>query len=220
MTKKITQNFRGLRASVIHPNDTNRQILCAVLGKLGLVVTAVEAVNFGDFHNCDVVFVDADEGIDALPQTEKCASDLLMLPCIALVGNEAPSRLARVVRRGCASHILKPVRNTGVYTALLLAMNDHAEKQKMVGEIEALQQRLAGRRVVTQAIVGILHEHNVDLDTAYAWLRAEAMTRRLTIDIVARERVANLGFGMAHSSGKRPDLDQPIKNHRNRRSTQ
>ncbi|AGI67559.1 putative response regulator [Octadecabacter antarcticus 307] len=220
MKSSITQNFRGLRASVIHPDDTNRQTLCAVLGKLGLVVNAVEAVNFGDFHNCDVVFVDADEGIEALPQTEQCVSDLLGLPCIALIGNEAPSRLARVVRRGCASHILKPVRNTGVYTALLLAMNDHTKRQKVAREIEVLQQRLAGRRVITQAIVGILNRHNVDADTAYAWLRAEAMSRRLTIDIVAQERVANPGFGMAHSSGKRPDLDQPKDNHKNRRSTQ
>jgi AmiR/NasT family two-component response regulator len=220
MKDAIKQNFRGLCALVIHPDDTNRQTLCAVLRKLGLIVNAVEAVNLGDFNNCDIIFVDADEGMEALPQTEKGTPGLQALPCIALIGNEAPSRLARVVRRGCASHVLKPVRNTGVYTALLLAMNDHAKRQKTAREIEALQQRLEGRRVVTQAVVGIMNGHNVDLDTAYAWLRAEAMSRRLTIDIVARERVADLGFGMAHPSDPRTEPDQPKNNHSNRRATQ
>jgi AmiR/NasT family two-component response regulator len=220
MNRGIIQNFRGLRALIIHFDDANRKTLVTVLGKLGLVVSAVETASASDFQECDVLFVDTDESMEALLPTTKATSMQMSLPCIALIGNEAPSQLARVVRRGCASHILKPVRNTGVYTALLLAMSSHSKAQQSAHEIEALQQRLAGRQVVTQAIVGLMNRNNVDSDTAYGWLRADAMSRRLTIDTVARERVAAFGLGTTHVGDPRPDHDQPRNNHSNRRSTQ
>lgn len=184
MTGAITQNFRGLRALVIHPDDANRATLAAVLGKLGLVVTLRDACD-GTDAACDVMFVDADGGIDGGPEGTGPA-----VPCIALVGTEAPSRLARVVRRNCASHILKPIRNTGVYTALLLAMNEHERRLGVARETEALRQRLAGRRVVTEAVLDLMKVHGVGQDAAYEMLRVAAMNRRLPLHELARERLS------------------------------
>lgn len=191
MKRTITQNFRGLHGLVVHADDANRRALVATLGKLGLTVTAKETATADELLNCDLMFIDADEGMEAMPEAKAEKSGLLAVPCIALIGNEAPSRLARVVRRGCSSHILKPIRNSGVFAAVLLAVNSHEHRQETAREIETLRKRLAGRRVVTQAVVAIMKQHRVDQDVAYELLRADAMNRRLPIDQIARERVSS-----------------------------
>lgn len=185
MRGAITTNFRGLRALVIHRDGSNRRTLVSVLGKLGLDVDAVEPGAAQALGACDLVFFDADEGLDRLP------ADARALPHIALVGSEAPSRLARVVRLECASHILKPIRGAGVFTALLLAVNEHERRQKMERRIELLEQRMAGRRLVIKAVLHLMALCGTDEDAAYESLRLEAMNRRVPIDQVARERLGS-----------------------------
>lgn len=194
MKRTIIQNFRGLHGLVVHPDDANRRALVTTLGKLGLSVTEREVATADELLNCDLMFIDADEGMEAMPEAEVRKPGLQPVPCIALIGNEAPSRLARVVRRGCASHILKPIRNSGVYAAVLLAVNTHELRQETTREIETLRKRLAGRRVVTQAVFAIMKQHRVDQDAAYELLRADAMNRRLPIDQIARERMSAGGL--------------------------
>lgn len=194
MKRTIIQNFRGLNGLVVHADDANRRTLVTTLGKLGLIVTAKEVADAGDLKHCDLMFIDADEGMEAMPDAEAQQTGCQSVPCIALIGNEAPSRLARVVRHGCASHILKPIRNSGVYAAVLLAVNSHEMRQETAREIETLRKRLAGRRVVTQAVFEIMKKHRLDQDAAYELLRADAMNRRLPIDQIARERISASGL--------------------------
>jgi hypothetical protein len=73
----------------------------------------------------DVAFFDADQDF-TVPDAD--------IPHIALIGMEAPSRLARVVRHRASSVLMKPVRATGVFTALFLAFNEHALRQREVIE--------------------------------------------------------------------------------------
>jgi AmiR/NasT family two-component response regulator len=182
----VKTNFRGLRALVVHGNDINREILASVLGKLGLIVSLVDhhdGITDGDLGHYDVVFIDVE--LNNNHTTRYCN-----LPCIALIGTEAPSQLARVVRQGCISHILKPVRNAGVYTALLLAVNEHEKRQQIQREIASLRQRLAGRRDVTAALLKLTTTEGIDLDAAYQRLRAAAMARRISVEELAREYLA------------------------------
>lgn len=214
----ITKNFRGLRALVIQQDDANRRVLISVLGKLGLTVQVLgpQDVTEQDLPACDVIFVDADVGIEVLPQ----GGTLPRVPSIALIGTEAPSRLARVVRQRCTSHIQKPIGSSGVFTALLLAVNEHEQRQKTDREIETLRQRLAGRRVVTKAVLELMAEHGIDQDEAYDQLRVAAMNRRMPIDEMAREHLA-AEFGARsslRSSRAKPD-DQNKKHANNRRLT-
>lgn len=179
----VIKNFRGLRARVIHAEDANRARLLEMLEKLGLHVTAVAPGAAEAAEHFDLVFFDADEGAG---QTFGAAAPP-NVPCIALVGSEAPSRLTRVVNQRAASHILKPVRSAGVYTAIFLAVNEARQRRRLQREIEVLRQRLAGRRDVTRAVVHLMRLCGIDEDAAYAWLRDEAMRRRIPIEDMARE---------------------------------
>lgn len=186
MKGAVKTNFRGLRALVVHADDINRQTLASVLGKLGLIVDLVDHHDDRTEHDLaqfDVVFLDVE-------LNNQNAMRYCKLPCIALIGTEAPSQLTRVVRQGCISHILKPVRNSGVFTALLLAVNEYEKRQQTEREIMGLRQRLAGRRTVTAALIKLTTTEGIDLDAAYQRLRAEAMKRRIPVEELAREYLA------------------------------
>lgn len=186
MKQKIIKNFLGLRALVIHEDDGNRQVLVNVLGRLGLTVRAINPQDPAlpdALADSDILL--ADMIVEGLPPRSAPHS----LPCIALIGSEAPSQLARVVAQGCASHIMKPIRSSGVFTALLLAVNEHDQRQKADQEISGLRQRMAGRRIVTKAVLDLMRIHGLSHDDAYERLRLTAMNRRLPIEKLAREHL-------------------------------
>ncbi|GAW36906.1 aliphatic amidase regulator [Roseovarius sp. A-2] len=203
MKAAVKTNFRGMRALVVLGNDSNRLALASVLGKLGLDVQLHDPHDAGvqtALEKCDVVLLDADVNLEVLSEPNALPD----VPCIALIGTETPSQLARVVRQGCISHILKPVRSSGVFTALLLAVNEHEKRQKIAREMAVLRQRLAGRREVTAAILKLMMADGIDQDAAYERLRVEAMNRRMPIEELAREYLAC--DARAQGGGRRPRI--------------
>jgi len=183
MTTPVRSNFRGARAWVALPEDQNREVLVRTLERLGLQVT-VRDPDATDFvaGSQDVVFVDADQDFIVL------GSDI---PHVALIGMEAPSRLGRVVRHRAASVLMKPVRATGVYTALFLAFNEHAIRQRELLDRENLSRRAEGRRVVVKAILKIMKDNDLSDDEAYREMRVASMARRISIEEFAAQIVAS-----------------------------
>jgi AmiR/NasT family two-component response regulator len=187
MTVTVVKNFRGARALVCHADDPSRVKLVATLARLGLEVILREPGSDEPRPAAvDIVFFDADEEPEAAPEP-------LDVPLVALIGVEAPSRLARVLRRRAAAYIIKPVRASGVYTALVVAFSEHARRKAEAEEREAVASRLAGRRDLFRALLHIMRSEGVDDDTAFRHLRRESMRRRLPVETVAREIVASLG---------------------------
>lgn len=208
MSRSIQKNFRGLRALVITAPDSGCQTLERTLRKLGLEVTVARALpaTGGTPVPFDVIFFDADDVGDAVADETAVAE----LPLIALIGSEAPSRLARVIQNRAASHIFKPVRSSGIFTALLLAMNEHAVRMRHKQVVQTLNRRLAGRRIVTKAVMQMMTGCGLSEEDAYEWLRREAMQRRIPMEDMARHAIGlgpdpAKGKGPQHSRATRPD---------------
>jgi two-component system, response regulator / RNA-binding antiterminator len=182
MTSSVRSNFRGARACVVLPEDQNCEILVRTLERLGLQVTvrnpAAEIPAEGPH---DVVFVDADQDFIVLDQD---------IPHIALIGIEAPSRLGRVVRHRMAAFLMKPVRATGVFTAIFLAFNEHATRQREAQERQQFARRAEGRRVVVKAIFKLMKDRDLSDDDAYRELRVASMAKRISVEEFAAEIVA------------------------------
>ena len=180
MSRIIHKNFRGLRALLLMGRGTARDALESALVKLGLTVTMTEMAPCPRETSLrhDLIFFDADEGAE--PSLEG-----IDLPLVALVGSEAPSRLARVVRYRAASHILKPLRSSGIFLAVFLAVNEYAQRSRLEQETQSLRRRLAGRRTVIHAVLSLMGRGLTE-DDAYERLRREAMERRIPIEDMAR----------------------------------
>jgi two-component system, response regulator / RNA-binding antiterminator len=191
MTGRILTNFRGRRALLLLPIGRDCDTLGSVLERLGMHLSVLTPDHWsGEIATgFDLIFIDGDEGGDLLWSSEERPD----VTVVALIGSEAPSRLARLIQHSCDSHIVKPVRSSGVYPALLLASHAREEKRRTLREIETYRLRIAGRRQVMQAVLVMMGEDGLDENTAYEVLRQASMNERTSIDEIARRRLERLG---------------------------
>jgi AmiR/NasT family two-component response regulator len=189
VTVRELTSFRGARALVVHADDPNRETLVRTLKQLGLLVAEVasdnEAAILAARDDCDILFYDADQTPASL-----FGGGAPDVPHVALIGHEVPSRLARVARQRCCGFLMKPVRPTGVFSALYLAFSEAAARRREAAERAALVERQRGRRFVVKATLLLASERGLDDEAAFRWLRRESMRRRVTIERVAEELVA------------------------------
>jgi AmiR/NasT family two-component response regulator len=183
-----TPNFDGRRALVVHRPHEVVEAIFRQLGQVGIHhATAwpdapVDAV-------FDVVFYDADMGHDG---QFPWSPGLAPMPSIALIGSEAPGRLAWAIRQGADAHLLKPIGSGGVYSALVIAFDAFARRANMRAELDGVRARLGQRQFVAEATACLMVQGNISADAAYDTLRREAMNARTTIEEMAERVVARL----------------------------
>ena len=192
MTKRLIQNFRGVNALVIHLEDRNRAILTETLMRLGLKIQVADpsdapAIRDG-LNEAEIVVFDTDI-VDGVALAS--AGERITVPVIAIVGLEAPGRLQRAFELEPSAILYKPLRSTGIYSALFFATNEHRRRQDLVQKTQLLEDRHRSRRFVTGAIVHLMRDRGIDEEEAFRVLRKESMQRRLTIEEYAVQLVAN-----------------------------
>ncbi len=194
MTRRPIQNFRGVRAAVVHQADRNRIVIAQTLTRLGLSVLAVDPSTAmtepGVLDEAELVLFDADAAGDLLPWTPGTAP----VPLIAVIGLEAPSRLERAFDQLPAAVLRKPVGPTGIYTALFFAANEHRRRQELLDRLRSLEARHGARRIVFKAVLHLMEQRGVDDEQAYRLLRKESMRQRVTVEELAVRLLAAAGL--------------------------
>jgi AmiR/NasT family two-component response regulator len=192
MSRPVIQNFRGIRGVILHSADRNRSVLAETLMRLGMKVDAADpldgaAVVRAAVKDAQLILFDADfvETVAA-----SWANEPVLVPLVAIIGLEAPGRLLRAFELEPTAVIHKPLRSTGIYSALFFAVNEHRRRQDLMQKIRELEGRHRGRRFVTRAIVQMMQTRGIDDDQAYRLLRKESMRRRLTIEEFAVQVLA------------------------------
>jgi AmiR/NasT family two-component response regulator len=191
MTRRIRQNFSHLNAGVLQAADRNRAVIVETLAKLGLSVRAVDPSDGESYDailtGADVVFFDADLAeVPGLP----LGVDLAPVPLVVIIGLETPSRLQRAFDLGPSAILHKPIRSSGIYSALFFAMNEHRRRSDTLERLRDMEGRRGARRFVHKALLQLMQEHGVDDEQAYSMLRKESMRQRLTVEETAARMLA------------------------------
>jgi AmiR/NasT family two-component response regulator len=177
-----TQSFAGLCAVVLHRADDTVERLARQLNVLGLTMRAQWAPLDLATQRADIVLVDADAGWSGLlpwPPGENPA------PLIALLGTEAPGRIAWALDHGANALIAKPVAAAAVYPALVMAARAHSQARETGRRIRELEERIKLRPLVLAAIQTLMDRRGLDEAAAYRHLRGEAMRQRLALEQIA-----------------------------------
>jgi two-component system, response regulator / RNA-binding antiterminator len=186
------QNFRGQHALVVHPADQNRVVLVSTVARLGLGVTSIdppagEALPAIE-DRVDLAFLDVDSGGScAIPWGR---GDI---PLIAIIGHESPSRLQQAFELLPSAFLLKPIRPSGVYTAIFFAINGYARDRQQAKVVASLEARHRARRLVMKAVLRVMERHGVDDDEAYRRLRKESMRLRITVEDLSSQILGTNG---------------------------
>lgn len=191
MTRRPRQNFSGFRAVLFHDRDRDRQLLADVLTRLGLQVKAFEPSSEADafggtMHSADVFFFDAD--LAAIPQVPWTSRP--PIPVVATIGLETPGRLQRAFEFAPSAILHKPLRSSGIYSALFFAFNGHRRMVELSERLSELETRHGARRFVQKALLRVMEQNSCDDEEAYRLLRKESMRQRVTIEELAIRLVA------------------------------
>ena len=186
----VIPNLGGARAVFVHRPHPTVGALTRQLGAIGLSVEAHWPELPASGVLADYIFFEADMGHDSqFPWKPGTAP----MPMIALIGSEAPGRIEWALSHGADSHLVKPVANSGIYSALLIARQGFEARQRLADEVRGLKSRVADRQTIVRAVVA-LGSGGVGEERAYAQLRALAMSWQTTIEEAAR-RVLELEQG-------------------------
>jgi AmiR/NasT family two-component response regulator len=176
-----TPNFTGWDATVIHREDSNTERLIRQLRLLGVRVT-LQWAPLGSGALPDLVIVDADQGWDDLLPWRDAQPGC---PVVALLGSEAPGRIAWALEQGAGAIIAKPIAASAVYPALVMAVAIHQERKTVAERVKFLEERVRLRPLVHAAVEKLMHVHGVSEERAYTILRDCAMRRRLPMEQLA-----------------------------------
>lgn len=179
-------NLGGAKAFVLHRPHATVSAITRQLVAIGL-----QAINCwpelpAEALAADFVFFDVDLGFDQqFPWTRGAAP----MPTIALIGSEAPGRIEWALSQKADAQLLKPVGNSGVYSALLIARQSFAARRQLADEIATLQARVAERQTIVRAVTALISQGSDD-ERAYAQLRSLAMNWQVSLEEAARRVVA------------------------------
>lgn len=177
MSQPIT--LRGRHALILHPEGQSRRNLVTALQALDInVVTAWPEIE--DYQRpLDVLFFDVDRGHDAqFPwKNGDCP-----IPMIALIGSEAPGRIEWAISHKTAAYLLKPIRSSGVFSALTIAFHQFDMQKADASRIDHLSDRLKARPMVLKAVLEEMHNNGVDDDEAFRRIRSMSMDLQLSVE--------------------------------------
>jgi response regulator NasT len=171
----------GARAIILHRPHAVVTALTRQLQAVGLQVTTCWPELPAEALAADFVFFDADMGFDDQFPWGKGAAPM---PMIALIGSEAPGRVEWALATGANAQVLKPVGDSGVYSALLIARHGFEARRTLAAEAADLRRRLGERQTVVRAVVQLMQTTGSE-DAAYAALRAAAMDGRVGLEEAA-----------------------------------
>lgn len=198
MTRSSPFSVRGRHALMIVRDEREMSILRRQLGRLGMSVTETdpEALIVPD-TGIDVIILDA----DSIPIKPDSTPPLkTIVPVIALIGTETPSRLKWLLDLQPASFLIKPLRSAGLYTAVVVAFDGAQRRSEGAAYVEKLEDRIRARRVVFGAMLQLMRNHSLCEDDAFTLIRQTAMRHRTTVEQLSADIIA-LG-GMPNRSSR------------------
>ena len=179
-------SFRHLHALVVHPDDNDRKLLDGRLRRLGLAVHCYDTAPPAPVaSHADVIFFDVDTGIDG-----QFAGLSTEVKRIALVGAETPGRLEWMLAQEPGAWLMKPIRSSGIYTALAVAFHRSKQQHDTEKHMERLRLRARSRDPVAAAVALIMRHHGCSEADAFSILRKTAMERRRSLVLLSESVLA------------------------------
>ncbi len=177
MTTRLP-SIRGRKALILLEEEREVGVLVRQLYRLG-VEAEVPPPGASGTSCADIVFLDTDAAPGVFDDT---LAALGQRPLVAVVGTESPSRLECVLDRAPCAVLMKPIRSSGIYTALVVAFHEDRRRRSAEQKMERLEERIRCRRIVFAAIMRLMREYGIEEPEAYRLLRNTAQELRTTIE--------------------------------------
>ncbi|MFT3801444.1 MAG: ANTAR domain-containing protein [Burkholderiaceae bacterium] len=181
---EFLKQLRSRRVAVIHPNDADGGVLRLQLQRIGCQVHAYWPPPAELPEGTDIVFcsIQPERQTDSHDWLRGCESAIV----IGVIGYENPTVFDALLALNASWVITVPVRSTGVLSALVMTIQRQDEVRALNRRIARLEERLASGKLIGDAKAIIARSRQVSDDDAYRLLREQAMSRRVSVEEIAR----------------------------------
>ncbi len=174
-------DFRGLRATIVHPRDRDGEELLRQLRRLGCPA---------ELHWPPAEFAGAADLLFCLVnrQTRALIEEWTVRGVATVIAVADPSDgVAPQFLHDAAPHavLVKPIVPGAVALQIVVARQGSRYQQRMQAKIAKLEETLRLFRKVEQAKTVLMTRRNLDEPKAYAYLREQAMRRRVPVGVIA-----------------------------------
>lgn len=176
-------DLRSLRVAVLHPDDTDGLHLIQQLQRIGCQTQAFWPPPPVLHNGADVVFIAVRPDIIHSDMTWRTPE--LRAAVIAIVNYENPTIVQNVLALGAHAVMPSPVRSFGVLSTLVVARGVQREVSLQLKQIRKLESKLQGQRRLAEAKAVLMQTRGISEDAAYDLIRAQAMTKRMSMDEIA-----------------------------------
>lgn len=182
MPEELPVDFHPLRILVIHPRDQEGEFLLRNLQRLRCAVDLLWPPPDRIGPAADMVF--------CLLQAETYAlcCELMHTRQTAVVGMvdpENPRAPQLVAAIGPQAVLTKPFDATAILTNLMVAYKNSRYEKRLLNKIAKLEETLRSIRMVERAKLVLMQARQIGESEAYAFLREQAMKKRVSIGSVA-----------------------------------
>jgi AmiR/NasT family two-component response regulator len=112
------------------------------------------------------------------------------IPIVALTAHETLSQIQRALQLGATALLNKPISQGSVYTTLMMAVGLRDRQRADAEQLAVLQQRLAMRPLLGQALARLMVTQRIDEATAYERLRSLSMQLNRSIETLCIDLLA------------------------------
>lgn len=175
-------DFRQLRVIVAHPRDADGEFLLRHIQRLGCQVEQAWPAPDRLEAEADLAFVLIE------PETRALCASLVERGRAAVIGVVDPAQprsMQLLTDVDLAAVITKPVDPGALLTNLVVACNNSRYQRRLQNKISKLEETLRSVRKVERAKSILMEQRGIGESEAYAYLREQAMKKRVSIGIIA-----------------------------------
>lgn len=180
----IIERLRGLNSLVLHPRDGDAEELLLQLNRIGCRAQAVWPPPRIDPESVDIAFILVQEK-PSEPIADYLERQSTRPTLIGLAGYESPSVLNHLIGLKVDSVLTKPIRPSGVLTAMVTGRRiwqECRQKDRLIGKLRA---KVENSQKLTDAKLILMRLHGIEEQAAYQAMRQQAMESRQTVTEVA-----------------------------------
>jgi AmiR/NasT family two-component response regulator len=179
---------------LIDCDERSQASLGKSLQRLGIQARALQHDAPCDTHGCFAAILEIEHF--ASPQAVQ-ALNAAGIPIVALTAHETLSQIQRALQLGATALLNKPISQGSVYTTLMMAVGLRSRQRADAEQLAALQQRLAMRPLLSQALARLMVTQQLDEASAYERLRSLSMQLNRPIEALCVDLLATRDEGRA-----------------------
>ena len=174
-------DFRGLQVVIAHPRDHHGELLFRYLQRLGCIVEFSWPPAVPSIQSIDFLFCAVDEKARRLLEIYSSRTTT------AVVGVSDHNAGALRLLQDLTPHAVlnKPFEPPAILTNLITARSNLRYQRRLLSKVAKLEETLRSFRRVELAKNILMETRKINEPAAYAYLREQAMRRRVSIGAVA-----------------------------------